>query len=421
MKVLTARQITVGEYLVLSTVASIFLQQKLARSGVDIFLGYPLIVINTLVLWTLNRLYMHPKHFAVIAGLAVFSIAASHTAGTPVMAIAAQILGISLMSVYFFSVLTGFNMSLSDWMNVYSRFAFAVAVFGILFFPFQRFIEDPGDAARLHSIFSEPSFFVYLTLPAVGWYFNRWLGTRSFGLDLLVFALSYALADSSLGFLGLGLMILFTVASRLSIWKTIGAGILGCVSFVTLFFVSSNFRLRVIDMFFAVSSSDLSKSDESTFAVLSNAYVTFRSFMDHPLMGVGIGGYRYQYQHYIGDLSGIPKNLVDLDVNMFDASSLFMRSLTELGILGPLSLIAFLIIFGAVKGVRHVEIRNALLPFFLVRMARYGSYFSLELFFFVAIYLLNFLEYRMNATGFGATMSGHPNAHQKSSAGRDYQ
>ena len=413
MKVLADRQIAIGEYLVLSTVASIFLQQKIARGGADIFLGYPLIILNTLVLWALNRLYVHPKHIIVVAGLAVFSLVASRSAETPVEAIAAQILGISLMSVYYFSVLTGFNMSLSDWMAVYSRFAFAVAVFGILFFPFQHFVQDPGVASRLHSIFSEPSFFVYLTLPAVGWYFNMWLNTRSFGLDLLVFAFSYALADSSLGFLGLGMMVLFTFASRLSVWKTIGVGTLGTLAFVGLFFASSNFRVRVLDMFFAVSSSNLAGSDESTFAVLSNAYVTFRSFMDHPLMGVGIGGYRFQYQHYIGDLSGIPKNFADLDVNMFDASSMFMRSLAELGIFGPLALVAFLVICGVVRGTGHLGIRNALLPFFLVRMARYGSYFSLELFFFIAIYLLNFLEYRSNTRSIGASAPFDLNGIQK--------
>ena len=393
MKALIRRQFGLGEYIVLSTVASLFLQQRIAHGGADVFLGYPLVVLNTLMLAALNRLYIHARHFFVIAGIAVFSAVAAAIANTPLTAIVAQTLGISLMSVYYFSVLTGFNISLAEWMNIYSRFAFGVALFGVIFFPFQRFVEPITTAERLHSIFSEPSFFIYLTLPAVGWYFNQWLRTRCFGKDLLVFAASYACADSSLGFMGLGFMFFFTFASRLSVWKTAGLSILGIVAFGILLVLSSNFRLRVFDTFFAISSSNLSSSNESTIAVLSNAYVTFRSFLDHPFIGVGIGGYQYQYQHYIVDLS-IPKFFADQNINMFDASSLFLRVLAELGIIGLSLLVAFLVIGGRVRGRQHLEIRNAILPFFLVRMGRFGSYFSLELFFFVAIYLLNFIEYR---------------------------
>jgi len=390
---LANRRFNVGEYITLSTVASLFMQQKMAQLGADLFLGYPIVIFNALLLLTMNKLYAHPRHIIAIAGLAIFSLVSAHYAGTPIKAIASQVIGISLMSVYYFSVLTTSRFSLSDWMELYARFAFGVAVVGILYFPFQRF-GGYGEPDRLHSIFIEPSFYIYLTLPAIGWYANVWLRTRRYGWDLLVFGLTYILADSSLGFLGLGLVAAFIATSRLSFWKTMGAGVLGGVAFAGLMLLSSNFRTRILDTLFAVSASDISKSNLSTFAVLSNAYVTFQTFLDHPFLGVGIGGYQYQYQHYIGDLSGIPKDFLDLQVNMFDASSLFLRTTAELGILGPLILIAFLIICAQVRGARYLEIRNALLPFLIVRMARYGAYFSLELFFFVAIYLVNFLEYR---------------------------
>lgn len=390
---LTNRRFELGEYITFSTVASLFLQQKVAQVGVDLFLGYLVVVANALVLLTLNRLYVNPKHIFAIVALAVFSLVSAHYASTPVTAVIAQILGISLMSIYYFSVLTSFGSSLSGWMELYARFAYGVAVFGILYFPFQRFVGY-GEPGRLHSIFIEPSIYVFTTIPAVGWYTNVWLRTRRYGWDLLVFAFTYILADSSLGFLGLGLIGAFIATSRLTFWKTLGAGILGLGAFAGLMLVSSNFRLRVLDTFFAVSSADISKANQSTFAILSNAYVTFHTFLDHPFLGVGIGGYRFQYERYIGDLTGIPKEMLDLQVNMFDANSMFLRSLAELGILGPAILIAFLIICGQVRGVRYLEVRNALLPFLILRMARYGAYFSLEFFFFVALYLLNFMEYR---------------------------
>jgi hypothetical protein len=369
------------------------MQQKIAKGGADVFLGYPFVIFNTALLLILGRLYVHPKHFAAIAMIAVSSLIASLSSGTPITAITSQILGITLMSIYYFSVLTGFNFSLTDWMNLYARFAFAVAVFGILFFPIQHFIEPPGDAERLHAIFSEPSLYVFTTLPAVGWYFNRWLENREFGIDLIVFVISYGLADSSLGFLGLGLMLFFTFSSRLSIWKTLGVSILGAGAFTALFLASSNFRVRLLDTFFAISSSDLSKSNQSTFAFLSNAFVTFKTFLDYPLLGAGIGGYQYQYAHYITLIPNIPKLYADQNINMHDANSLFFRTLAELGVFALLGMIGFLVICGRVKGLKHTLIRNAILPFLIVRMARFGAYFSLEFFFFVALYLLNFIEY----------------------------
>jgi len=394
---LANRRFDVGEYLTLSTVASLFMQQKMAQVGVDVFLGYPIVIINALLLLTINRLYAHPRHIIAIAGLAIFSLISAHYAATPIRAIASQVIGISLMSVYYFSILTTSKFSLAEWMELYARFAFGVAVIGILYFPFQRFVGY-GEPDRLHSIFIEPAFYIHLTLPAIGWYANVWLRTRRYGWDLLVFGLTYILADSSLGFLGLGLVVVFIATSRLRFWKAVGACALGGVAFAGLMLASSNFRIRVSDTLFAVSAADISKSNMSTFAVLSNAYVTFQTFVDHPFLGVGIGGYQYQYEHYIGDLSGIPKDFLDIQVNMYDASSLFLRATAELGFLGPLILVGFLVICAQVRGERYLEIRNALLPFFIIRMGRYGSYFSLELFFFVALYVLNFMEYRKART-----------------------
>lgn len=400
---LANKRFDLGEYITLSTVASLFMQQKIAQVGVDLFLGYPIVVLNALLLLTLNRLYVNPRHVAVITLLAFFSLMAAHLAETPLTAVIAQILGISLMSVYYFSVLTSFGWSLSDWMETYAKFAFGIALFGILYFPLQR-VTGYGEPYRLSSIFIEPSFYVYLTLPAIGWYANVWLRTGCYGWDLLIFGLTYALADSSLGFLGLGLVAAFIATSRLSFWKALAAGILGMGAFTGLMVISSNFRMRILDTIFAASSADVSGINLSSFAVVSNAYVTFRTFLDHPFLGSGIGGYRFQYLRYIGDLSGIPKDYLDQNVNMFDAGSLFLRSLAELGVFGPLVLIGFLAICARVRGARHLEIRNALLPYFMIRMGRYGAYFSLELFFFVAIYLLNFMEYRSSRrmqTSFG--------------------
>jgi hypothetical protein len=46
-----------------------------------------------------------------------------------------------------------------------------------------------------------------------------------------------------------------------------------------------------------------------------------------------------------------------------------------------------------VRGPEYVLIRNATLPYLIVRMTRMGHYFTVELYFFAGIYLLNYLNY----------------------------
>ena len=70
----------------------------------------------------------------------------------------------------------------------------------------------------------------------------------------------------------------------------------------------------------------------------------------------------------------------------------FVRVAAELGPLGLIALFSFLIVCANVDGQPYRAIRNALLPYMLVRMGRYGAYFSMELYFFVGLYLLNYLN-----------------------------
>jgi hypothetical protein len=111
-------------------------------------------------------------------------------------------------------------------------------------------------------------------------------------------------------------------------------------------------------------------------------------------MGVGLGGYQYNYQAYISEITGIDPGLLALNLNMFDASSLFLRTAAELGLPGLIAIFTFLIVCGRVTGHPYVLLRNALVPYLLIRMGRYGSYFSLEFYFFVGLYLLNYMHSR---------------------------
>jgi hypothetical protein len=82
------------------------------------------------------------------------------------------------------------------------------------------------------------------------------------------------------------------------------------------------------------------------------------------------------------------------NLNRDDGNSLFLRVAAELGMPGLLVLLGFLIVCSRVGGPPYQTIRNATLPYFLIRFGRFGAYFSVELYFFVGLYLLNYMQSR---------------------------
>jgi hypothetical protein len=390
-------RIDARQYLIWSTLISAMLLIVVAHVGIDLWLAYPFVLINTCVLLYFNQLRIHRNHLIAIAALFGFSVLGARMSSTPIQSVLSQMAGIAVMSVYQFSILTGFGLTVRRWMELYVRVALGLAIIGLIRWPLGRILH--AEEGRLTSIFYEPSFFIYMTLPALGYCINRYVNDRQYGWEALIFLVAFVLADSAVGFIGLLLCLVFTFVPRMKAWQLPVAGVALCGLVAGLYFGSENFALRARDTVTSISTQRLTDANWSTFALLSNVYVTTQAVADYPATGVGLGGYRYAYDKYIGSLTGI--DLSDMpELNRDDANSMFLRVAAELGFPGLAVLFGFLIACGRVRGSRtHSEIRNALLAYLLVRMGRLGSYFSPELYFFAGLYLLNYLEYRNSRSG----------------------
>lgn len=383
----------VETYLLYSTIASLFMAQLLFHRGVDVFAGYPIVVANTAILLALNRLVIHRNHAIFVGLVMLLSLIAARRSGTPAVSIVAQITGILVFSVYYISMLTTYGLSVPRWLEIYTKAAVLIAIWGIIDLIGRTLhIFPESTQPRLHSILPEPSFFVYLTLPAIGVYLNAQLRKGGYLPELALFLLCYVLADSGLGYLALVIVGFFAFLPRLNFWRMSAFAIFAAGALVAAFFLSANFRIRVIDTTLGIAGQGFQHLNPSSFAFLANGYVALTTFLKHPFIGVGIGGYLNQYQQYLPMLSNDDPRVVTL--NMYDAASLYFRTAAELGAFGLISLLGFLIVCSRVRGDVHVDIRNALLPFLLVRMSRYGAYFSLDLYFFVGLYFLNYMHYR---------------------------
>src|SRR5690349_654982 len=102
-----------------------------------------------------------------------------------------------------------------------------------------------------------------------------------------------------------------------------------------------------------------------------------QSLLAHPWTGIGAGGYAFAYDKYIGDIKGFGlSDVMSLELNRQDANSMFLRVGAEFGIPGLILLFGFLFICARVKGSPYLQIRNAILPYLLIRMGRGGHYFT---------------------------------------------
>ena len=210
----------------------------------------------------------------------------------------------------------------------------------------------------------------------------------------LIFLFAYVLADSSLGFFGLILIGIFTFVKRFPL--AFSCGLLACAVVAGLFFASENFHSRAPTLFLP---SPIRAWHIATGAPLRfcPTFMSLGTPWQITPYSVSASAAIAVSMTYIGDSPPRTKKILKatmIGLNKDDANSLFVRVVAELGPVGLIALFGFLIVCANVEGKPYRQIRNALLPYFLVRMSRFGAYFSMELYFFVGLYLLNYLDYR---------------------------
>jgi hypothetical protein len=168
----------------------------------------------------------------------------------------------------------------------------------------------------------------------------------------------------------------------------------------TLYIAFREVRLRVDDTLVALRESNVSGVNPSTYALISNMFVTERVFEEHPLLGNGMGSHILSNQRYIEDVPG--QDLVeaaggDSGWNLQDASSLALRSISEMGLVGLFGILWFIQHFRVAGAGDRAAISSAILTVFFQKLLRNGGYSSPEQFFFVMVYALNYRQFRGQA------------------------
>lgn len=309
--------------------------------------------------------------------------------------VAKEFLGISFSLLYFYCF---FKLIHNDFERAFLTYARIAYWFAIVAFPLWAVAcFDLHGYERLRGLTSEPTAFCQLVLPAFYWYASQYFASRKHGSEVAIFTLAIILSGSSNGFICIAFGAILLLSGRkkhlLAIPIVLG-GLLGLV-----YAASPEFQMRIDDTLLAATTEDVSGANLSTYALISNMIVTQHVLEERPIIGNGLGSHPISHSRFIGDVPGIQSfvKMGAADLNAPDAASLTLRVLSELGLLGFLGVLAFLIYFHVSGSGPRADISNALLVYFSLKLLRGGQYFDPEQFFFVFIYMLNHRQFKREA------------------------
>lgn len=404
------RGMDIDDYMIGSTIISVFLWQTLYEGSFNFLLGYVVILFNSFLLLTRSGLEVHRNHALFLLGLAFVSILAATLTHNAPSAMVSQLVGISIFSIYHYSVLAQRRISLTRIMEMYCTVTVIVAATGFIPYLLGGGAHKLDQEYRYTSWFPEPSNYIYTSMPALSYLMLRWQreGVRSYSAILLLF--TYLLADSSLGYTGIAVTLMLMAGAR-SVRNIVLALILVSLAVYSAYTFSENVRVRTnetIGILAKTETKDVATSvgpdtqalegtNSTTLALLSNGYVAYQAFIRSPVIGNGLGTHQFSYEKYAPDV--ISKDFYLWGLNEFDANSLILRLASETGIVGILTLFWLIYYFGRVRSKRQIILRNAIIPYLVVRVTRFGAYFSMEVFFFAMIYAFNHLEGRPGWAG----------------------
>lgn len=332
---------------------------------------------------------------------------------TTLFSFSKQLVGITISWFAFLNLCNSYSSL--KLIKMYYRVSFYIAIFGIIQniawlikIPFiydlswiisgyKYSTELNGLLLRTTSICGEPAALamgllpaVYLSIKCLFQYNDSLVKNKLMSLIILICFIS---TFSSLGYIGLGISMLFIIIkSKLSLRK-IMLLMISVLAIVYLYRYIPGFKMKLDDTVLGVLNSHNHTSiNLSSYTLVENMKISLQEFFQTWGVGSGIGSYGIISRKYvIGNL-----------LNADDANSMFLRCLAELGILGVFSIIYFIYKY-YVKRQRgfYTDISTSIVVLFLIKLLRQGHYFHGAFYFFVVLYIINYKEFKFITCGRG--------------------
>ncbi|HWY10415.1 MAG TPA: hypothetical protein VN026_03765 [Bacteroidia bacterium] len=272
---------------------------------------------------------------------------------------------------------------------------------------------------RLNSTFTEPSYFGSSIAPAFFIAAYELIFKKNLFLNrtkCIVIVAAYMLTFSSLAYMGIFITILLFALNFGVVRYFFIAIPIAIILYNAAYSNVKDFRVRINGMnalfvdgiiekelsgnlskgarMYRVSKV-LTKIHGSSFVLYNNMHVAVQNFKRNPLFGSGLGSHELAFEKYNLNymLGGI------YDFNAPDANSMFLRILSELGIMGVLFTFMFIFKFFVSKSLGKNEdetywlISNAILVIIFTQLLRQGNYTYNGFILFAWMYYYNNMRY----------------------------
>lgn len=361
-----------------------------------------------------------PKWFSISILILIFNTLIICTIdNTFALGVLKQVFGVLFTSIAYYTFIANNNFEVKRIFRMYIHLAFFVAAEGLL----EEILNLSGihinekmrlttsGFYRIFGIMGEPYFLAVALLPAMFFVFYKTVifervNSKINNYLLLSFiATCFIFTFSSAGILGIGGVFVFYLINKKYLsfksWKIILLPI-----FILLFGVLFNnvqkewkeFNIKFTQTITAFTNNSTKKEDiellnTSSFALYSNFIIAKAAFNEYPITGTGLGTHETNYKKYF--IKYFDKDfIIRYGVfNTADANSLFVRLMSETGLLGLSLFFTFLFKNALVRrGYDDPELRDytlinqGIFIWFLVRLIRTGNYFGNGFFLFFFLY-----------------------------------
>ncbi len=374
-------------------------------------IGYIIIICFLIAyIFYYQNIVINFNFLVILIAVTFFSILNVCLENVSLLFVAKQVIGILITGIAYYLLIKVNNCEIEKLFKIYIKLAVIVAGIGIFQevsfligfksgYDYSNIIKMWGftptefGMLRVNSIFMEPSHFAISMVPA---FFVSIISiSRKNYLNLnsqwgsVIIIVSYILTFSVFAYVAIFISILF-IFFNVNNFKKLLLPLIILPIFVFITYNIPDIKMRVDDTIgIGTGSIKPSKAHLSSYSIISNAFISYKSFIDNPLFGRGLGSHPMSYDEFIGSGVSIGVGLEDATiVNKDDAGSLFLRLVSETGLFGIIVVLYFLFGFRLKMSDKNELqiINNAIFILFILQLFKQGHYFYNGLFFFIWVY-----------------------------------
>lgn len=319
-------------------------------------------------------------------------------------------IGVLLSTSFYYYVMLAYEFDVEYLFGTYLKWAYIIILIGVVqlisfylgFKPGYDYswllnkwgvVVDPDEGLRVNSIFSESSQFAIVVSPAVFIaIYNLLMRKRIYykNYQSVLIVITVILSTSSMAIVGIFIAIALITLNHGKFINLLVA-ILFLVIISRLFYTYlPNFQSRVdsatglwIDKEFTIENVN-----NSSFILYNHWHVAVENFKNYPLFGTGLGSHPVAFDKYSLTLLD---EIIDVTFNKADANSMFLRLLSETGLMGVLFILYIIFKSFVRRDFNYPDsnywiISNAILVLIILYLLRQGNYFINGFPFFVWMY-----------------------------------